>query len=60
MPKKISDETVKLIERLYKDNVSVADISKIAKVSDSTAYFYARVKPLKGFDSISDYNKSYY
>lgn len=38
MPKRLPDETIRLMEELYAENLSVAEIARRANVSYSTAY----------------------
>jgi len=50
---KVPEEKVKLIEKLFKDGLSVAEISRRTNLSESAAYTYTRVKQ-RGFASYKD------
>jgi len=56
MPKRISEEIINLIERLYRDNVSYTEIAKTAGVSIGTVYSYTKIRE-RGFKSSSDYRE---
>jgi len=54
MPKKILKKTIKLMQSLYDEGLSVTKIARRAKVSYSAAYGYTKAKE-KGFESPSEY-----
>ncbi len=56
MPKKIPDETKQLMEELYAENLSVAEIARRTDVSYSTAYGYTKAKQ-RGFASRTEYKE---
>ena len=56
MPRKIPDETKRLMEELSTENLSVAEIARRADVSYATAYGYTKARQ-RGFASRSEYEK---
>src|SRR3989338_4807591 len=56
MPRKIPDETKRLMEELSAENLSVAEIARRADVSYATAYGYTKARQ-RGFASRSEYEK---
>ncbi|MBI2151197.1 hypothetical protein HYU21_00535 [Candidatus Woesearchaeota archaeon] len=54
MPAKISEETVQLIQELYAQDLSTAEIAKIADVSKTTVYTHTKLKE-RGFASGTEY-----
>src|SRR3989344_512754 len=56
MPRKIPDETKRLMEELSTENLSVAEIARRADVSYATAYGYTKARQ-RGVASSSEYEK---
>ena len=56
MTRKISQEKIKLIERLFEENLSVKRISREEGIPYSTVYRYTRLKK-RGFNSGTEYEK---
>ena len=54
MPKRISDKTIELMQKLYDEGFSVMEIARRIKVSYTLSYSYTRVKQ-RGFASYGEY-----
>ena len=54
MPKKLNDETIRKIEKLYQQGLNPAQIARATGVSYPTVYGYTLVKE-RGFASQTEY-----